>query len=207
MCWRIAMTSGIDVNRSASMLIAHNTLINTAGIDVRGSNANATVYGNLLDGRIRERDGAQAKVSMNEVLDLSRTLEDADALRLNWRLNVEAVPSHPFVKDDLCGTARNNATQVGALGRAEFTLPAQSAGTPSRFSHEPLASNPVDRRRQWLDRPGLGASLVAPSRQAGVALAAPGQRSTRRGRASISIWWTSRAPTWVAPACRHRKPC
>lgn len=112
---------GIDVNRSASMLIAHNTLINTAGIDVRGSNANATVYGNLLDGRIRERDGAQAKVSMNEVLDLGRTLEDADALRLNWRLNVEAVPSHPFVKDDFCGTARNNATQVGAL--AELNSP------------------------------------------------------------------------------------
>jgi len=106
---------GIDVNRSASMLIAHNTLINTAGIDIRGSKANATVYGNLLDGRIRERDGAQAKASMNEVLDLGRTLEDADALRLSWRLNVEAIPSLPVVKDDFCGTARNNATQVGAL--------------------------------------------------------------------------------------------
>ncbi|MCV2352153.1 right-handed parallel beta-helix repeat-containing protein [Paucibacter sp. Y2R2-4] len=106
---------GIDVNRSASMLIAHNTLVNTAGIDMRGAKSNGTVYGNLLDGRIRERDGAQIKASMNEVLDLGITLEDADALRLNWRRSVEAVPSHPLVKDDFCGTQRNNATQVGAL--------------------------------------------------------------------------------------------
>jgi hypothetical protein len=112
---------GIDVSRSASMLIAHNTLINTAGIDVRGAKTNGTVYGNLLDGRIRERDGAQIKASMNEVLDLGNTLEDADALRLNWRRSVEAVPSHPLIKDDFCGTQRNNATQVGAL--AELRSP------------------------------------------------------------------------------------
>ncbi|WP_422045517.1 right-handed parallel beta-helix repeat-containing protein [Roseateles sp.] len=120
---------GIDVHRSASMLIAHNTLINSAGIDVRGSSSNATVYGNLLDGRIRERDGAQAKAGMNEVLDLSEYLEAPDALRLNGRRSIESVPALPLVKEDFCGATRQSATQVGALAETGASC-AQSQARP-----------------------------------------------------------------------------
>ncbi|MEJ6004515.1 right-handed parallel beta-helix repeat-containing protein [Paucibacter sp. AS339] len=108
----------IDLSRSASMLLAHNTLINSAGIDVRGALSSATIYGNLLDGRIRERDGAQIKASMNEVLKLSDYLEDADALQLNWRRPVEAIPSLALASDDFCGAPRHSATRPGALAEA-----------------------------------------------------------------------------------------
>jgi parallel beta-helix repeat protein len=48
---------GIYLNRSAGTIIAHNTLIDTAGIDVRFPDSQATVNANLVDGPIRGRDG------------------------------------------------------------------------------------------------------------------------------------------------------
>jgi hypothetical protein len=110
---------GLDVNQSTSMLLAHNSLINTAGIDVRSAQSTATVYGNLLDGRIRQRDGAQAKLSMNEVLNLDHYLEHPDALDLRWRHLLDSVPTLPLVADDFCGQARGPSSLPGAQRAAQ----------------------------------------------------------------------------------------
>lgn len=106
---------GMDINRATSILLAHNSLINTAGIDVRSAQSSATVYGNLLDGRIRQRDGAQANARMNEVRDLRQYLQNPDALDLRWRDLVESVPTLPLVQDDFCSQARGASSLPGAL--------------------------------------------------------------------------------------------
>lgn len=106
---------GLDVNRSTSILLAHNSLINTSGIDVRSAQSSATVYGNLLDGRIRERDGARANASMNEVLDLRQHLQSPDSLDLRWRNLVDSVPTLQMVQDDFCGQKRGPSSLPGAL--------------------------------------------------------------------------------------------
>ena len=49
---------GIYLNKAARSMIAHNTLIDTAGIELRFPTTSANVEGNLVDGRIRTRDGA-----------------------------------------------------------------------------------------------------------------------------------------------------
>jgi hypothetical protein len=113
---------GIDVNRASSILVAHNTLINTAGIDVRGGQATATIYGNLLEGRIRLRDGSQAKSSMNEVSAMLPMLKNADALDLRWRAAIDTVPSTPLVTEDFCGAPRSTGTPPGALNPEPICL-------------------------------------------------------------------------------------
>lgn len=119
---------GIDVNRATSTLIAHNTLINTAGIDIRGNESTATVYANLLEGRIRLRDGSQAKLSMNETTDLRPIFQNADALDLRWRTAVETVPSTPLVSDDFCAAPRTVGTPPGALNPAPTCLSSVNHG-------------------------------------------------------------------------------
>ncbi|MCV2367145.1 polysaccharide lyase domain-containing protein [Roseateles oligotrophus] len=106
---------GIDINQSTSILAAHNSLINTAGIDVRGPQSSATVYGNLLDGRIRQRDGSRTNVSMNEVLELREYLHNPDGLDLRWRNGVESIPALPLIADDFCGQARGSSSLPGAI--------------------------------------------------------------------------------------------
>jgi hypothetical protein len=110
---------GLDVKQSTSILLAHNSLINTAGIDVRSAQSTATVYGNLLDGRIRQRDGAHANASMNEVLNLDHYLERPDALDLRWRNLLDSVPTLPLVADDFCGQARGPSSLPGAQRAAQ----------------------------------------------------------------------------------------
>jgi hypothetical protein len=48
---------GIYINRSPDSVVLHNTLIDTAGIDVRYPESMATITANLVDGPVRARDG------------------------------------------------------------------------------------------------------------------------------------------------------
>jgi hypothetical protein len=105
---------GIDVYRSARILIAHNTLVNTAGIDLRDWSS-AHVHANLLDGRIRARDGAEVTREDNEVRSLPALLEAPDALQLAWRAAPEPIAALPGVTSDFCGRPRGAMTLAGAL--------------------------------------------------------------------------------------------
>jgi hypothetical protein len=110
---------GIDVNRGRNIVLAHNTLINTSGIDVREAPAVALVYGNLLEGRIRARNGGRAKTEMNEQLPLGAYLRNPDRLDLRWTQAVDRIPSIPAVPADFCGRARPDGTYPGALDGPE----------------------------------------------------------------------------------------
>lgn len=77
--------SGIDINTAARSVVRHNTLINTAGIQLRGDPTSATVTSNLLDGHIGIRPGSTLDESDNLKVDTREVFRDADGLDLAWR--------------------------------------------------------------------------------------------------------------------------
>jgi len=106
---------GIDVNAADRSLIAFNTLINTSGIDARRTANDTQISGNLLEGRIRARDGSTITKSFNEVAALPRHFEAPDRLDLRWLRLPETVPSTPALGADFCNKPRRDGTLPGAI--------------------------------------------------------------------------------------------
>jgi hypothetical protein len=122
---------GIYVNRGAQTLIAHNTLLDTAGINVRFVESAAFVDGNLLDGPIAARDGASLRLGDNlaTVLPLlylghaaaRGVFIDARQLDLRWRdtaprrSQIAAAAGAGPNAVDLCGQRRANPAAYGAF--------------------------------------------------------------------------------------------
>jgi len=115
---------GIYANRSARSVIDHNTLLDTAGIDIRFIESSATVTANLVDGAIRKRDGASLRSSDNAMpflLGLFAGLHpqrgyyrDPAALDLAWRSAPDNLPAtEPRI--DLCGQLRGSDAPPGAF--------------------------------------------------------------------------------------------
>lgn len=104
---------GIYVNASNQSLIAHNTLINTSGIDVRFPASSAVVLANILDGRVRGREGAQLEHNMN--LQGSELFADADRLDLAFRDRPVDVPTSDKITTDFCMRPRAAQSLPGAL--------------------------------------------------------------------------------------------
>jgi hypothetical protein len=116
---------GIYVNRSARSIIDHNTLLDTAGIDVRFIESSATVTANIVDGAIRKREGSSLQSWDNAMpflpglfagLHPQRSLfRDPAALDLAWR---KAPPplAETEPRADLCGQERGPASPPGAFG-------------------------------------------------------------------------------------------
>ena len=106
--------SGIDVNNATQITLAHNTLINTGGIDIRRRPADARLYGNLLEGYSRARDGAKLRQEMNQTMHSAAVFDNGDQLRLGWRNKPDNIPSMSGGRIDFCGLARNDGTPPGA---------------------------------------------------------------------------------------------
>ena len=106
---------GIDVNRSESTFIAHNTLINTAGIDIRDEKAGALLFGNHLEGITRARKGGTLKLEVNEIGNMRDFFSDPDRFALTWKRVPEKIPSHKYVSEDICRRLRGEGTLPGAL--------------------------------------------------------------------------------------------
>lgn len=105
---------GIDVNQSNKIIIANNTLINTAGIDTRGDAASAKIYGNLFDGKAIHRNNSEMRLEFNEQVDINHFFDDADSLNLVWRKLPEKIPSLPVAATDFCKRQRVDGTFPGA---------------------------------------------------------------------------------------------
>ncbi len=115
---------GIYVNRSANVTIAHNTLIDTGGIDVRFRPSRARVEDNLVDGAIRSRQGGGIEGYGNRAtwlpllflgLHPQRALFAAPArLDLHWRTR-PAAGDDPDPHRDLCGAVRPAHPLPGAF--------------------------------------------------------------------------------------------
>ncbi|NML14414.1 hypothetical protein [Azohydromonas caseinilytica] len=108
--------TGIHVYRSADIRVAHNTLVNTAGVEVRVPPARAQVEANLLEGFLRARDGGVVRVEDNVVGPLAGTPQQVDGLLLQppgslaWRA---AAPGQ--IATDFCGTPRTEQLLPGAV--------------------------------------------------------------------------------------------
>ena len=107
--------AGVDINQAVNTLVAHNTIINTAGIVVRQTPASARIYGNLLDGLIRQRQGGEVKLEFNEIVSMKNIFKSADELNLMWNSPPENIPSLAVIAKDFCDTQRNEGTHPGAF--------------------------------------------------------------------------------------------
>ena len=114
--------SGLDVNHSSQITLAHNTLINTSGIDLRGSPTQALAYGNLHEGNVRARDGAMLRSEMNQPMRAPSVYDNADRLLLKWRAAPENIPSLRGVPTDFCVQARADGTLPGAFSDVSSCL-------------------------------------------------------------------------------------
>jgi hypothetical protein len=106
--------TGFDVNRSSDIHLAHNTVINTSGIALRGNPTQVRIYGNLYEGRLVARDGAQMGTYWNEKMNATRTFSDADALALTWRASPDSIPALPIAGDDFNRLPREATARPGA---------------------------------------------------------------------------------------------
>jgi hypothetical protein len=106
---------GIDLHRARNALVAHNTLINTAGIDARQPATQALAVGNLLEGRIRARDGARLEERDNAVArPLGGLLTAPHALDLRWHESSDQTRATPETERDFCGQRRPALSPPGA---------------------------------------------------------------------------------------------
>ncbi len=115
---------GIYVNRSVRSVIEHNTLLDTAGIDVRFAESSAEVRGNLVDGAIRARDGGLLRGQDNQAGPLlglfvgyhpmRSAFQDPAVLDLRWR-DRPAPLDTSAARPDLCGAQRPARPTPGAF--------------------------------------------------------------------------------------------
>ena len=106
--------SGVDVNRSIGADVQHNTLINTAGISVRGAPAVTSLRANVSDGRILVRRESTAFQLENARIDAS-DYASADRLRFDWLDNLPRVSTAKEASPDFCGQPREQSDVVGAM--------------------------------------------------------------------------------------------
>lgn len=134
---------GIYVNECADCLVAHNTVFDTTGIDVRFLTSDTRVIGNLLSGRVNPRDSATVFVMGNHEM-VTTTEWDAwftDPGALDFTL-VDGSQVIDFgsplaeVTDDFCRNARDDAMpDIGAVeydgdGPCDTTMPVVGAPMP-----------------------------------------------------------------------------
>jgi hypothetical protein len=118
---------GIYVNAGANSKLVDNTLVDTAGIDVRFPESSAELDGNLVDGAIRSRNGGQLRQGDNLQTPIAllyagyhplrKLFAAPEAFDFSWR---EAPPQHTAAataaaSGDLCGVARKDRRRYGAF--------------------------------------------------------------------------------------------
>jgi hypothetical protein len=119
---------GIDLNRTRGALVAHNTLVNTEGIDARHAATQASVVGNLLEGRIRARDTARLTETDNaNTPSLDHWLAEPHALDLRWLEPSDRTRATPETERDFCGARRPPLSPPGATLEASC---APASATP-----------------------------------------------------------------------------
>ncbi|QHE85941.1 hypothetical protein [Hydrogenophaga sp. BPS33] len=107
--------AGIDVNASSDIVLAHNTLINTAGFLARGSPTQVSLRGNHFEGTIAVRDHADVRSELNVFLEAEQNFLRMDALLLRWVQPPAPIPMTGFVTDDFNKARRIFMTLPGAI--------------------------------------------------------------------------------------------
>lgn len=111
---------GIYINAGADSQIVHNTLFDTAGIDMRFAQTTGLVANNILDGKVRDRDGAvTTKMNNLEQAAIASWFTDPgnfDFTLVDGAALVDLAAPLPEVKDDYCGNDRDDGKpDIGAI--------------------------------------------------------------------------------------------
>jgi hypothetical protein len=116
---------GIYLNSAAGSRILHNTLIDTAGVEVRFAASIAYLEGNLVDGAIRSRNDGVMHLSDNTATPISalyvgyhpvrQLFARADRFELEWNGAAPRRQAGGPALPDLCGGARPAAPALGAF--------------------------------------------------------------------------------------------
>lgn len=124
---------GIYLNKAAASHVNNNTLLDTGGIEVRFAESSADVVGNLVDGKIRSRDGGLLRASGNHDTGLSSIFvgyhpvrmrfRDPAMMDLSWRNKPEASLPGNSGSSDLCGASRVATSSAGAFDNFMRCLP------------------------------------------------------------------------------------
>jgi hypothetical protein len=123
---------GVDLNRARDAQVVHNTLINTGGIDARHERTRAAAVGNLIEGRLRERDGAVLRRHDNTLVgSLDVLLKAPDALDLRWNEASDETRPTPETGTDFCGQRRPPLSPPGATVRPRCEPAARVGNLPA----------------------------------------------------------------------------
>lgn len=116
--------AGIYVNRGAASRILDNTLLDTAGVQVRFADSSARIDGNLVDGGLVARDGGRLDLGQNRVTPIAltylgyhpqrRLFADPATLDLRWK-DEASRRAGAAAGPDLCGAARPASAAYGAF--------------------------------------------------------------------------------------------
>jgi MYXO-CTERM domain-containing protein len=129
---------GVYLNRSKNTKLLNNTLVDTAGIDFRFDTSSGVADGNVLAGKIRDRDGATHTEGTNlvEVASFADWYQAPGVGDLRKKGDLSSLlgkagPSAD-VPDDYCARARSGMRDLGALqaslGDCDTTTPPLSGG-------------------------------------------------------------------------------
>lgn len=126
---------GIYINKGENIQIYNNTLFNTKGIDVRFDSSKVDLRNNLLDGKIRKRNGGKATLSHNiQQGNLAAWFKDGgklDFTLVDGEKFVDKGESITSISDDFCAKTRGTKYDIGAL---EFDGELCDTTTPFRMS-------------------------------------------------------------------------
>lgn len=136
---------GIYLNEATNTRIEHNTLYNTTGIDVRFDTSSATLVNNLLDGKIRTRNGGTItsdegnlqQVQLGQLTGWFTAPGMLDFSLVDGAMLVDKGSMATQVTDDYCGNTRQAPFDVGAI---EYT-----SNTPcdTTSTHPPMPGDPM----------------------------------------------------------------
>ncbi|UUZ56847.1 right-handed parallel beta-helix repeat-containing protein [Massilia sp. H-1] len=116
---------GIYLNSAAASKVTHNTLLDTGGIDLRYPATSVDIEGNLVDGDIRARNGAEVRLSDNRTTPIAllyagyhpvRSLfRSAAGFDLMWHGEPPRRERGAGFVPDLCGAVRGTTLAYGAF--------------------------------------------------------------------------------------------
>jgi len=112
---------GVDVNKSKNILIAHNTIINTAGIDVRNSSILIKTYGNIYDGFLLAKNNSEIKSDITSGPKAKEIYRHPEVLTFQCLTQIEKIPSINLANRDFRNGLRNDGTAPGAFDKCENT--------------------------------------------------------------------------------------
>lgn len=113
---------GIYVNAAAGTRLIDNTLVDTAGVDVRFPESSVEAEGNLVDGSIRSRNGGRLHPGDNLESPIALSYLGYHPLRERFDVPPRRRVAAAEAAVDLCGTMRAKLRRYGAVEDAAACL-------------------------------------------------------------------------------------